>query len=191
MVRARKPDRRVERTRQHLLDAFRDLVLTRGYDAVTVRDVVEAANVGRSTFYEHFEHKDALLEASLQPLLTMMADAVRTDDVAPGLSMVISHFGDNRRLARIMMAGSARRLMTRFLSNLIETRLPTVAREMRATRPLLPLRLIAAHLADGQLGLIEAWLSGKTGPTPEAVARALHISTRASAVGLLAPRTSS
>jgi AcrR family transcriptional regulator len=186
LIRAAKPDRRVERTRQSLLDAFRDLVLTRGYDAVTVRDIAEAADVGRSTFYEHFDDKDALFETSLRPLLGILADTVCTERVAAALPMVVTHFGHNRRLARVMMGGSPRRLMARFLSHLIEERLTAVSRETRATRPLVPLRLIAAHLADAQLGLLEAWLLGKPACAPEAIAHALHVSTRASAAALLA-----
>ena len=55
-----KPDRRVERTREALLRALRDLLFERGYDGFVVRDIVERANVGRSTFYEHFEGKDEI-----------------------------------------------------------------------------------------------------------------------------------
>ncbi|HZW53873.1 MAG TPA: hypothetical protein VFF00_07550 [Candidatus Elarobacter sp.] len=46
--------------------------------------------------------------------------------------------------------------------------------------------LVAAHLAEAQLGLIGAWLSGKSACTPETVAHALEVSTRASVAALLA-----
>ena len=185
-MRAAKPDRRVERTRQSLLDAFRDLVLSRGYDAITVRDIVETAGVGRSTFYEHFDDKDALFEHSVRPLLAIVADAAGRGAAPERLAMVIAHFGENRRLARVMLAGSARRLVARFLAGLIEQRLAAAARQARAGKPLVPLRLIAAHLADAQLGLIVAWLSEKAPCSPEALAHAVAVSTSASAAALLA-----
>lgn len=47
-------DERVQRTDQRLRDAFILLVHERGYEAVTIRDVVQRAGVGRSTFYTHF-----------------------------------------------------------------------------------------------------------------------------------------
>src|SRR5262245_10929922 len=54
--------RRVQRTRRMLHEAFISLILERGYDAVTIRDVVERAGVGRSTFYTHFgELEDVLI----------------------------------------------------------------------------------------------------------------------------------
>ena len=100
--------------------------------------------------------------------------------------MVIAHFGHNRRLARAMMTGSPRRLVARFLAELIEAKLTTATRRARATRPLVPMPLIAAHLAEAQLGLIAAWLLGKSACTPETIAHALHVSTRASVAALLA-----
>ena len=49
-----RPDRRVNRTRRALKDALCDLILEKGYEHVTVGDVLDRADVGRSTFYAHF-----------------------------------------------------------------------------------------------------------------------------------------
>ena len=54
-------DRRVRRTRRILLDAFIALVLERGYDGLTVQDILDRADVGRSTFYAHYRDKETLL----------------------------------------------------------------------------------------------------------------------------------
>ncbi len=61
-------DRRVRRTRQALHDALITLVLERGYEAVTIKDVVARANVGRSTFYAHYPSKEDLLTAEIEHL---------------------------------------------------------------------------------------------------------------------------
>ena len=47
-------DRRVQRTRKILHEALVELILEKGFDKVTVQDVIKRANVGRSTFYSHF-----------------------------------------------------------------------------------------------------------------------------------------
>ena len=60
-----KPDRRTERTRAALMSAFVTLLLSEGYDAVTVERVADAANVGRSTFYMHHTGKEDILRRSL------------------------------------------------------------------------------------------------------------------------------
>ena len=51
------PDRRVQRTRKLLQDALMALILEKGYEAVTIQDIIDRANVGRSTFYAHFLDK--------------------------------------------------------------------------------------------------------------------------------------
>ena len=54
-------DRRVERTRRLLTEALHELIRERDYDTITVQDILDRADVGRSTFYAHFRNKDHLL----------------------------------------------------------------------------------------------------------------------------------
>lgn len=61
-------DRRVERTRRTLRDALVALIHERGWDEITVKDVCEAADVGRSTFYAHFGDKEELLTSGFDAL---------------------------------------------------------------------------------------------------------------------------
>ena len=53
--------RRRDRTRSQLQDAMLELVLARGYDAIVVQEIVDRADVGRGTFYFHFDHKEDVL----------------------------------------------------------------------------------------------------------------------------------
>ena len=55
-----KTDRRVQRTRELLQKALIELISERGYDAITIQDIVDRANVGRTTFYLHYNSKDEL-----------------------------------------------------------------------------------------------------------------------------------
>lgn|SRR5512145_1100026 len=61
-------DRRVRKTRQQLRDALINLILERGWDAISVQDICARADVGRSTFYVHFADKEELLLAGLEEL---------------------------------------------------------------------------------------------------------------------------
>lgn len=56
-------DRRTEKTRQAIIDAFVKLTNKSGYEKISVKDIIQEANVGRSTFYDHFETKDELARA--------------------------------------------------------------------------------------------------------------------------------
>lgn len=58
---ALKDDRRTQKTKRLLAEALRVLILAKGYEAVTIQDIIDTANVGRSTFYAHYENKDQLL----------------------------------------------------------------------------------------------------------------------------------
>ena len=64
-VAADRLDRRVRRTRHALQHAMVDLVLEKGYERVSVADVTERADVGRSTFYAHYRDKEDLFLSGL------------------------------------------------------------------------------------------------------------------------------
>ncbi|MEM6707029.1 MAG: TetR/AcrR family transcriptional regulator, partial [Acidobacteriota bacterium] len=56
-----KPDRRVTRTKRLLRQALMELVREKDYARITVQDILDRADVGRSTFYTHYRDKDDLL----------------------------------------------------------------------------------------------------------------------------------
>lgn len=64
----RTKDRRVQRTRKLLQEALTEMMIEKGYEAATVQDIIDRANVGRATFYAHFADKQTLLSSSLEDL---------------------------------------------------------------------------------------------------------------------------
>lgn len=68
-----KPDRRIQRTRELLLDALVHLLMERGYEKLTIQNLLDRAKVGRSTFYAHFQSKDELLACSIERLRDHLA----------------------------------------------------------------------------------------------------------------------
>jgi AcrR family transcriptional regulator len=172
-----KLDRRAARTRQACLDAFVELLLTEGYETISVSDVILRADVGRSTFYDHYTGKEDLLRACLSGPFSALAAAI-----LPGadLTRTIAHFRDQRALVRALLSGPTHGLLVRCLAEMIEGNLTLSARAP------LPATLVAAMLAESQLGLLLHWLTGRDAVKPEEVAAALTASSRAAAQALQA-----
>lgn len=58
-----RPDRRILRTKNRLKSALLELIARRNYDEITVEQIADLAQIGRSTFYSHFSSKEELLFA--------------------------------------------------------------------------------------------------------------------------------
>jgi AcrR family transcriptional regulator len=63
-----KLDPRVKRTRSLILQAFEELLAEKGFEAISVQDVTEKAEINRATFYKHFVDKYALLDYAIKDL---------------------------------------------------------------------------------------------------------------------------
>jgi AcrR family transcriptional regulator len=181
---AAKKDRRVDRTRRDVMTALRELMLRDGYDALSVRDIIDQANIGRSTFYEHFANKADVLRESLLFVLTPLADTLSPAASMPRLTLVLQHFLDMRPVAPIVLTGTTRTLTAHILADLIEARL--AERRDHKLPPRIPLAIAARALAELQLGLVGGWLDAGQTSAAEAIAGILHATTNAAAAALLA-----
>lgn len=175
-------NRQVRKTRKAILDAFRDLVLSRPYSDIHVRDIISGADVGRSTFYEHFRSKDDLLRESLSGIIGVMADTVLEECDRRHLTCLMDHFRENHRMARTMLSGPLYPQVVRALGALIKERLEEWAKDSGLSC-LLPLDLAAVQIASGHFGLVREWLQHDC-CSSEALAIALERSGRAIAVSL-------
>ena len=71
-------DRRQKKTREAIFKAFTELLSKKHYNQITVGDIIEKANVGRATFYAHFETKDFLLKELCGELFCHIFDATES-----------------------------------------------------------------------------------------------------------------
>ena len=123
-------DRRVQRTRQLLKDALVVLIEQKGYEAVTVQDILDKANLGRSTFYTHYTDKDALLFSTFEQLQgTFDAHArqvsggeVRWTGEDLDLSLALFRFAEsNRPLFKTLLRGKSGDMLTKHVYTYLST----------------------------------------------------------------------
>src|SRR5581483_7460919 len=110
-------DRRVLRTRQMLSDALFALIEERGYDAITVQDIAEQANIGRATFYLHYHDKEELLSDSFKRLANNLIKSVVPDTThSPATYQILSvlvfrHVAQHRSLYQALLGESGPPMM--------------------------------------------------------------------------------
>jgi AcrR family transcriptional regulator len=91
--RAPKADRRVVRTRDRLGDALVALLVEKPFDDITVREVLDRAQVSRSTFYEHFRDKNDLFLSDVDDFFERMAGLIeRQNDQSERVAPVAEFF---------------------------------------------------------------------------------------------------
>lgn len=107
-------DQRVQKTRKALHVSLIALIQEKGYDSVTVKDIVEHADVGRSTFYSHYLDKEHLLQGGLDDfgkhLLAQQKALHSMGRDGPGLSFskaFFQHAHGYRTVYRAMLGNHA------------------------------------------------------------------------------------
>lgn len=69
-------DRRQKKTREAIFKAFGELLSKKHYNQITVGEIIDKADVGRATFYAHFETKDSLLNELCEELFCHVFDCL-------------------------------------------------------------------------------------------------------------------
>lgn len=188
-----RPDRRVARTRRALHEALIGLILEKGYDAITIGDIVDRADVGRSTFYAHFVDKDALLLGGFSALPTLRPDRPRVRDAAGGEALfefsldMFRHADDERRLFRALVGQRSgalvQRQLDRMLTDLVRADLELLDPARRDDRRL---EVVVRFVVSAYLGLLTWWLEHPTPATPEAMDAAFRALVLPGVTGFLA-----
>ncbi len=164
-----KEDRRVRRTRQALQNALIELIVEKGYDKITVSDLIDRADVGRSTFYSHYETKDDLLATGMREYLFDILPPIEGGEPNGGAlmpaRMLFEHLDENHRMYARLIGGSGIEVVHQAMHNQLYAR----AMEIVGTgsRPY-PTDVQAAYLAGSLLSLLEWWLdNGRPHPAAE------------------------
>jgi AcrR family transcriptional regulator len=184
----KEQDRRVRRTRRALREALSDLMAEKGYDQVTIEELTNRADIGRTTFYLHYSAKqDLLLEQFGEMIDQLVAQFsqiplsawgqegdLRSGDHPPSrpISMIFHHAAENEDLYRIVLQGegvdqAAQRLQA-IMTNAVNVFLQHKMGDKKERLNLqVPLEIFANYFAGALLGVIKWWLETGMPYTPE------------------------
>ncbi len=173
----KKLDRRIRRTEALLQDALIALILEKGYDAITVQDILERANLGRSTFYAHYRDKEDLLVSGFSRVFDEFrkdyaqssAAAADPQQAARELSLYFfRHTGSHRHLFRALIGRQGGEIILQyartFLSDIARSYLD-LGRLPSANRPLV--EPLVQYLVSSYLALLTWWLDHDSPFSPE------------------------
>jgi len=175
-------DRRTQKTKKFLAEALKLLILEKGYDAVTVQDIIDRADVGRSTFYAHYEGKDQLLVGNInfQQELVNPPTGNTEHPMGVNISYLFHHTRENLPLVRALFGTRGMDIITNHFTELCaakivdhhKTRLPRSRTAQRL------FRYKAEAAAGGIVRMLFKWLEDDaTIPAEEMVAYATAILT--------------
>ncbi|HZU70657.1 MAG TPA: TetR/AcrR family transcriptional regulator [Ktedonobacteraceae bacterium] len=168
-------DRRVKRTQHLLAKALIDLTLEKGYDAVTIRDITDKADVGYATFFRHYHDKDALLqevsEVVLAELKNLLPMGPGEDAVALGKTL-FHYVQENNSIIRVLLSS---RSSTPLMEHIIDIATDEVLNQnIPLEGSAVPSEVAAYHLVNSSIGLLQWWLEHDMPYPPERMGIIFH-----------------
>ncbi|WP_169951698.1 TetR/AcrR family transcriptional regulator [Microbispora sp. H11081] len=163
-------DRRVRRTRRAVQQALTELILEKGYETISVTDLINRANVGRSTFYAHFTDKQDVLFSNLDELsdLLRLSPAATPDTLFAFSLPMFEHVQERGRLLRALLG---RRGSTAVVARGERIIAATVRDELLArlppgSGPPASLDLVVTCVVGAFMALLRRWADGEVAATP-------------------------
>ncbi|MBR5308489.1 MAG: TetR/AcrR family transcriptional regulator [Clostridia bacterium] len=171
-------DRRQRKTREAIFGAFTALLAEKDFEHITVGEIIDRADVGRATFYSHFETKDFLLKELCAELFCHISDAVEEncdhkhifDCVAPDSAFLhlFMHLQKNDNGILELLSSRNNGLFLRYfkdnLMRFAENQLPHFISEKNKS---LPKSYLVNHIASTFVETVHWWLTGGRKESPE------------------------
>jgi AcrR family transcriptional regulator len=154
-------DRRVRRTRAAIINALTDLIIEKGYESVTVSDIIERADVGRSTFYAHFTDKRDVFDDTIAELSEFLRGHSSGEGAIFSFSFpLFEHIAQQRPVVRALFGNgghsvalqTTRKALSDVIREDLETRL--AGRRVQAAE----LSLLVAFVVGAYFSVITHWL---------------------------------
>lgn len=171
-------DRRVLRTRQLVLDALLALIREQGYDSITVQEIIDRANIGRSTFYAHFKDKDDLLIQGLNDIIHSLVAELDIAATHSALNLhlpiicvepLFRHAEEEFKLHRAIFGSQGIHIIIHRIRKHLSEHIQEKLEQLYGSDPGagMPLELLAFHLASTAMNLLRWWLDNNRPYSPQ------------------------
>ena len=180
-----KEDRRVQRTRLMLRTAMASLIREKGFEALTVQDIIDRADVGRSTFYTHFKSKEDLLAGSVEMMRSSLrkvqrqaiARSAKPDERVFAFTRELFTHAEQHREVFAAMVGRRSGMvfqqhLHRMLADLVREDLETLTGRKRP--PAMEAEAAVQFVTGALIGLIATWLDRMTRLSAEQMNALFH-----------------
>jgi AcrR family transcriptional regulator len=166
-------DRRVRRTQHLLAKALIALTLEKGYEAVTIRDITERADIGYATFFRHYHDKDELLKDVLDVVLTELIDllgpAIPNADTAMVGTLLFRYVQQHSEVMRVLLRSRV------LLDRITEVAAQNIIKDhTEPPESIIPLEIAAHHIVTASIALIQWWLDHQMPYPPERMGAIYH-----------------
>lgn len=172
-------DRRVQRTRKLLIDSLMALIAEQSYESITVQDIIDRANLGRSTFYLHYQDKEDLMQSSIEGVVSNLIHGIENSSNIDKESWnpthilltlpIFRHAQEQHRFHKAMVRGRGVEILTteiqRLLSGHIQEKINLLLSDGRV--PAIPPPVLAKYLSGTLLTLLFWWLDNNMPYSPE------------------------
>lgn len=173
-------DRRQRKTREVILRAFCSLLSQKNYEHITVGEIINEADVGRATFYAHFETKDYLLKELCAELFCHVFDSARDDTshrhifvCEPPESAFLHlfvHIKNNDNQIRELLCTQNNTIFLRYfkdsMAHLIEAHIEQL---QKTDMPDIPRDFLINHISSSFIECVYWWAQHNMSETPEVI----------------------
>lgn len=171
-------DRRVSRTKNIIFEAFNNLLMNKNYSKITIQEIIDEANIGRSTFYNHFETKDDLLNGLCIDLFEhvfISGSTPECDHNFPAnrgnLKDQISHILYHLQNKKKNMIGLLSSDSGEFFYSYFRLHFSKWVREnTKFNNNGIPEAFLVNHITGSLIETIKWWIKNKCNPSPEKLA---------------------
>ncbi len=179
-------DRRIVRTRLAVREALVTLIREKGFDALSVTDIAERANINRGTFYLHYKDKFDLLEQTETEILEELQqiflsvntltveDFNSTDQLLRLAVTLLEYVKEHADLMHAILGLQGNYSFITRLRSLVEQNLEIEALlGLNADNFIVPQEYLISYILHAHLGVLQSWLENECKELPEEMARIL------------------